>query len=174
MVKTKRIGRAAIKVVPAQPEQPTVPEPQPITFVIAGADAIDLAQLLSDAISVGAPVAFAAEREERSPNDLMVMRRTQYDALFEDAAAIAAYGRTRGEESVPATVVDRLIAGEHPVRVWRDHRGMTLEQLGAKANLSIGYLSEIEAGKKPGSIKALRALAGALDLDLDDLTGWLR
>jgi hypothetical protein len=174
MVKTKRTGRAAIRVVAARRKQSATPEPRPITFVIAGADAVDLARVLSDAISVGVPVSFAAEREKRSPNDLMVMRRTQYDALFEDAAATAAYDRTRGEESVPVAVVDRLIAGENPMRVWRDHRGMTLEQLGAKAHLSIGYLSEIEAGKKPGSIKALRAIAGALDLDLDDLTSWLR
>ncbi|MBI3516817.1 MAG: helix-turn-helix transcriptional regulator [Proteobacteria bacterium] len=107
----------------------------------------------------------------------IVMSRTTYrDSLerAEDAAATAAYARTRGEEHVPLELVKRLDAGDHPVRVWREHRAFTPEQLGAKAALSIGYLSEIEAGKKPRSIKAIRAIAGALKLDLDDLTGWLK
>ena len=46
--------------------------------------------------------------------------------LIEDAAAIADYRRTRDQECVPIGVVDRLIAGENPVRVWRDHRGHSL------------------------------------------------
>ena len=46
----------------------------------------------------------------------------------EDGAAVARF-RARlaagEEELVPAAVVDRLLAGESPVRVWREHRGIT-------------------------------------------------
>lgn len=35
--------------------------------------------------------------------------------------------------------------------------------------MQVGYLSEIETGKKPGSVRAYRALAGALGLSVDDL-----
>jgi transcriptional regulator with XRE-family HTH domain len=33
------------------------------------------------------------------------------------------------------------------------------------------YISEIETGKKPGSIDAWRRLAAALDVTIDDLLG---
>ena len=110
-------------------------------------------------------------------SDLVVMSRATLDALLDridDEAAIAANKRAAGQERVPFEVVKRLVAGEHPVRVWREHRDRTLEQIAEKARLSISYLSEIEKGKKPGSLKILRAIAGALELDLDDLTVWLR
>lgn len=35
--------------------------------------------------------------------------------------------------------------------------------------MQVGYLSEIETGKKPGSVRAYRALADALALSVDDL-----
>ena len=44
------------------------------------------------------------------------------DAL--DAAAMRRVLEDPNEESVPIEVVDRLLAGENPVRVWREFRGM--------------------------------------------------
>jgi DNA-binding XRE family transcriptional regulator len=72
-------------------------------------------------------------------------------------------------EYIPAEVVERKLAGAHPVRAWREHRGMTLSALAAKAGLPHGYLSEIENRKKPGSVAALKALAEALGVTLDDI-----
>ncbi len=82
--------------------------------------------------------------------------------------------RSKDEEAVPASVVTALIEGQNPVRVWRKHRRMTLQQLSdasAKSGhrVDLRYISEIERGRKPGSIAALRALADALNLDLDDI-----
>ena len=77
-----------------------------------------------------------------------------------------------GQERVPAAVVSRLAAGENPVRVWREHRGMTQRALADAANLSAPMMNEIEAGKKDGSIRTLLALARALRVDLDDLVAW--
>jgi transcriptional regulator with XRE-family HTH domain len=54
------------------------------------------------------------------------------------------------------------------MRVWRDYRGMGLNKLALKAGVARGYLSEIENGKKAGSMSALRRLAGALNIRLDD------
>lgn len=39
-----------------------------------------------------------------------------------------------GREDVPMEMVNRLIAGEHPVRVWREHRGMTSAELARRAH----------------------------------------
>ena len=63
----------------------------------------------------------------------------------------------------------RLLAGEHPVRIWREHRGLSQEQLAGNAHIARSYLAEIEGRKKPGSLDAYRKLANALGLTVDDL-----
>lgn len=77
---------------------------------------------------------------------------------------------SRGEEEViPAEVVERLVDGESPVKVWREHRGLTQEDLGEQVGLSGSYLSQIESGKCEGTVKVYTALARALGVDVDDL-----
>ena len=76
----------------------------------------------------------------------------------------------RGEdELVPGEIVGRLLDGEPPVRVWREHRGLTQAQLAERAGVTQGAVAQIESGKRRGSVDLLRKLAGALNLDLDDL-----
>jgi DNA-binding Xre family transcriptional regulator len=104
--------------------------------------------------------------------DLVMIARQDYERLLdeaEDRAAAEAHARAAGEERVPAELVDRLIAGESPIRVWREHRKLTLDQLGAAAGLSKGYLSDLENGKRAGPVGTLQALARALGVGLDDL-----
>ncbi len=62
-----------------------------------------------------------------------------------------------------------LIEGRNPLRVIRKWRGLTQSALAGKANLRQAYLSELEAGKKTPSVEALRALARALDIDVETL-----
>ena len=67
-------------------------------------------------------------------------------------------------------VLDSLTAGqESPVRILRKHRNMTQQELAEAAGLSRPYLTEIEKMRKPGSIKALRAIAAALSVDVRHL-----
>ncbi|WP_417539270.1 helix-turn-helix domain-containing protein [Marinobacter sp.] len=74
------------------------------------------------------------------------------------------------DEVVPAEVVVRLISGEdHPVKIWREYRGLTQEALGNAAGAGKSYISQIEAGNKVGSAKVLKALAEALQVDMEDL-----
>ncbi|UDL04006.1 helix-turn-helix domain-containing protein [Marinobacter sp. CA1] len=74
------------------------------------------------------------------------------------------------DEVVPAVVADRLIAGdEHPLKVWREYRGLTQEALGAAAGVGKSYISQIEGAGKTASTKVLKALAQALSVDVDDL-----
>lgn len=104
------------------------------------------------------------------PDDLMLIARADLEELIEDRLAEAAYHRTRDQETVPDTVVARLIEGESPITVWREHRGMTLRALAEAAGLDPGYLSQLEHGKRAGPVATLKKLAAALRLDLDDLT----
>lgn len=73
------------------------------------------------------------------------------------------------EESVPADIVDRLLAGESPIKVWRDHRGMTQKDLAEAIGTSPVYLSQIERGRRSGSTKLLARIARSLDVELGDL-----
>jgi len=75
----------------------------------------------------------------------------------------------KGEELVPSKVTFAILDGENPIRVWREHRGLTQQQLADAANISTPYLSQIESGKRKGSTGVLRAIAKALDLSLDDI-----
>jgi DNA-binding XRE family transcriptional regulator len=73
------------------------------------------------------------------------------------------------EEAIPAEFAKRLIAGESPVRVWREYRGLSQQALAGKAGVSAAYLSQIESGARKGGIAAMRGLANALNIGLDDL-----
>jgi DNA-binding XRE family transcriptional regulator len=88
-----------------------------------------------------------------------------------DAAARDADTKTLdvGKKSVPAKVKQRLSKGENPVRVWRDHRGITQQTLSSAVGISAAFLSQIESGKRIGSAGVLKNLAKALQVDMDDL-----
>ena len=77
--------------------------------------------------------------------------------------------KSSAEESFPIEVTDRLLAGENPIKVYRNLRGMTQTRLAAAANINAVYLSQIETGKRTGSIKTLAAIANALNVAVDDL-----
>jgi len=55
------------------------------------------------------------------------------------------------------------------VREWREHRGMTQEQLAERAGMTTASLSRIERGLQPYHQGTLDALAGALHCDPVDL-----
>ena len=121
-------------------------------------------------------------------NDTVTLSRAEYEALLdrledaEDLATVvaaeareAALGKTRARaDYLPVELVERLLAGEHPVRVWRAQRGLTRESLASKAGIAPSYVTEIETGRKPGSFDAMIKLAAALDISLDDLAAWLK
>ncbi|MGM0855589.1 MAG: helix-turn-helix domain-containing protein [Pseudomonadota bacterium] len=106
---------------------------------------------------------------------LVVLPEQEYHALLarlEDRDDIDAADAVvaSGEESFPEAVVDALLDGVAPVKVYREYRGLRAGELAAKVGISQGYLSEIETGKKTGSLSVLTRMAAALDVELSDLT----
>jgi ribosome-binding protein aMBF1 (putative translation factor) len=107
-----------------------------------------------------------------------VLPYDEYERLVQEAEMaqdLLAYDEAKkalaaGEELVPSEVTYAILDGGNPVRVWREHRGLSRKQLAEASGLSVPYLSQIEAGKKKGSPEELAALAKELGLDLDDLT----
>ncbi len=74
-----------------------------------------------------------------------------------------------GEEVVPSEVVYAILDGENPLRVWREHRHLTQQELADRAGISKPYLSQLEAGKRAGTTEVLARLAEALNLTIDDI-----
>jgi DNA-binding Xre family transcriptional regulator len=103
-------------------------------------------------------------------NKLLAMRErlAELQGRTEGAHAIEAYSKDPSS-FLPADMAKRLIAGESPVRIWRERRGLKGNELARAAGITAAYLSEIEAKKKPGSIKVLRKLSRALGVMVDDL-----
>jgi DNA-binding XRE family transcriptional regulator len=102
--------------------------------------------------------------------DVLVLTAEDLEDIIDNALAVAAYDRTRDQESVPAIVVDRLLEGESPVKVWREYRELTLAALAEKAELGKSYLSQIENRRRSGTVATMKKLAAVLQVDLDDLT----
>jgi DNA-binding XRE family transcriptional regulator len=72
--------------------------------------------------------------------------------------------------ALPDNVMDEIAAGQdHTVKILRKFRGLTQAELAEEAGLSRTYLTEIETRRKDGSIRALKALAAALGVDLSVL-----
>jgi len=110
--------------------------------------------------------------------EMVVLPSADYDRLVEAAERatdIAAADEimhriaTGEDEIVPSELVDAILGGQNKVKAWRLYRRMTLEQLGNAAGLSKSYLSQIENGRREGTIDKMKLIAKALKLTLDDL-----
>lgn len=105
---------------------------------------------------------------------MVVLPLADYEALI-DAVDIARADKVLADvaagrdEFIPSAMVDRMLNGESPIRVWREHRGLSAAALAEQAGISPAYLSELESGKKQGSVTALANVAAALRLTIDDL-----
>ncbi len=73
------------------------------------------------------------------------------------------------DERLPAEVVHALLEGAPPLRVWREHRGLSQTRLAERAGVTQGAIAQIESGRRKGSVHLLRKLARALEIDVDDL-----
>ncbi len=90
-------------------------------------------------------------------------------ADFREALAVEARLASGAEELVPAHVAHRLIDGEAPLRVWREHRGLSQSALARASGVNRVQIVEIEAGRNSGSVRTLRKLADALGVAADDI-----
>lgn len=70
------------------------------------------------------------------------------------------------DKTSPPEVDQQIGAG---LRRLRRERSLSLVDLAARTNLSIGFLSQIERGKSSPTLRALVSMADALGIDLGDL-----
>lgn len=85
----------------------------------------------------------------------------------EDLADIERFDREDDGTRVPHVVVKAKMDGVHPVRAWREYRGLTQDALSEASGISKPYLSQIESGKRDGTTRVLASLAKALQVPVD-------
>ncbi|MGQ0594056.1 MAG: helix-turn-helix domain-containing protein [Gammaproteobacteria bacterium] len=116
--------------------------------------------------------------EKNGKPEYAVLAFADYQKLLEEAemlADIRAYDEAKAriaagdDEFFPSELLDRLLSGEHPLKIWREYRGLTLAQLGDACGVSAAALSQIETGKGEPSVGLLKKLAEALRADMDAL-----
>jgi len=98
--------------------------------------------------------------------------------LMEDAEMLAdvkAYDAAKArladgsDELIPLEITERRLRGEPALRIWREHRGLTQEQLGKKAKVSRALIAAIETKRKAGSVGTWKKLGAALDVGWEQL-----
>ena len=104
--------------------------------------------------------------------ETITLSRGEYEALIQRNSELedrlAAIDADDGVR-VPHEVAVAIINGKRPIVAFRNHQGVTLQDLSERTGLAVSYLSEIERGRKPGSASALARIAGALDTTIDVL-----
>ena len=112
-------------------------------------------------------------------NEMVTIPREEYDRLraaAEDLADLQSYDRAKAalaagaEELIPAVYANRLLDGESPLRVYRDLRGLTQATLAERAGVNPRHCRRDRDRPETGfGSNICVALAGALDVTLDDL-----
>jgi DNA-binding XRE family transcriptional regulator len=93
--------------------------------------------------------------------------------LMEDAEMLAdvkAYDAAKArlddgsDELIPLEITERRLQGKPALRIWREHRKLTQEQLAKKARVSRALIAAIETKRKTGSVGTWKKLGAALDV----------
>lgn len=118
------------------------------------------------------------EHIQRNGQNFVLISEDDFNSMMDDATMqedIAAFDRAleSNEEAFPIELGEKLteasIQGKSLLSIWREYRGMSQTELAEKSGIVQSYISAIEADKKLGSIDAMKSLADALNITLDDL-----
>jgi hypothetical protein len=109
-----------------------------------------------------------------SGEELVVLSRAEYEALMargdedaEDAADVAIYDARKAElaaggEVLPPEVSAAILRGDSRLKAIRKWRQETQLYLQSQTGIGQGYLSDLESGRRTGTVETLEKLALAL------------
>ncbi len=118
------------------------------------------------------------EKLTRHGKEFAVLSMDELKKLMDDAEMLAdvkAYDAAKAriergdDELIPLEITERRLAGESTVRIWREFRRLTQEDLAKASGVSRPMIAAIETKHKKGGIATLKKLAVALRVDLDNL-----
>jgi DNA-binding XRE family transcriptional regulator len=110
--------------------------------------------------------------------ELAILPKSEYERLaklvdYEDIGTARVVRNARKkiasgfEVMLPKAVVDRLAAHENPIRVLREWRAMTQDELAAAVEITQGYLSDLEAGKRKGPVAVHQKISRELGVPIE-------
>jgi DNA-binding XRE family transcriptional regulator len=73
----------------------------------------------------------------------------------------------RDDEAFPITLFDRIDSGESALKLFREYRAISQKELGQAIGKKPAYISMLESGKREGSLPTIKAIAQALNVELD-------
>lgn len=102
------------------------------------------------------------------------LTRPEYEAMvekIEDLEDIIAFIQFEdgNPETVPHELIKRRIAGDNPLTIFREHRGLSQRALAAASGVNHVQIGDIESRGKTGSIETLVKLARALDVSVENI-----
>src|SRR5438309_434812 len=110
---------------------------------------------------------------------MAILPRAEYERLrelaneaVEDAGTARLVARAKKEVAggaplLPKEIVDRLAKGENPIRVLREFRDYTQNDLKYAVGITQGYLSDLETGKRKGPFELHQKIARALGVPFE-------
>jgi DNA-binding XRE family transcriptional regulator len=96
----------------------------------------------------------------------LVERAEMLQDIQDYDSALAALERG-DDELIPAEIVNAVLDGANPIKVWREYRGMSQQELANQVEISTPYLSQLETNRRKGSMEVLAGIAKALNISLD-------
>jgi DNA-binding XRE family transcriptional regulator len=113
---------------------------------------------------------FDVQKLKIDGKNYVLLLEEDFEDLVDGLQADAVMARiAAGEETWPAEFVYELLESDSRIRSYRTYRKMSPAELAQAAGLSEAEFTEIETGKKTGSVDVLKRIASALNVDLDDL-----
>jgi DNA-binding XRE family transcriptional regulator len=118
------------------------------------------------------------ETTTRKGKEFAVIPMAALRKLMEDAEMLAdvkAYDAAKArledgsDELIPLEITERRLRGEPALRVWREYRKLTQEQLAKKATVSRALIAAIETKRKAGSVSTWKRLGAALGVGWEQL-----
>ena len=101
---------------------------------------------------------------------LHLIEQAEHLEDIKDFDSISAAMERGDEELIPAEVVNAILDGQNPIKIWREYRGLTQQQVADAIQISKPYLSQIETGKRTGTTNVLSAIAEVLNISLEQIT----
>jgi DNA-binding XRE family transcriptional regulator len=101
----------------------------------------------------------------------VVLTVAEWQRLREQAE-LAHIDELRTHDTIPDEQATQILDGEHPLKVFREWRGLSQSQLAERAGLRQPTIALLEGGKRKGTVQQMRKLAAALNLQLETLVGW--
>jgi DNA-binding XRE family transcriptional regulator len=114
----------------------------------------------------------------RKGKEFAVIPVASLQKLMEDAEMLAdvkAYDAAKArleagdDELIPLEITERRLRGEPALRIWREHRKFTQEQLAKKSKVSRALIAAIETHRKSGSVTTWKKLGAALNVSWEQL-----